>query len=108
MGVPKGTKNKLFKGLTEHDILSWEEEKMRLQRRRGRKITDVEFLRHLLMSTSRPVISGKDGVSTGFLSGSGAIYDKGDTLLGKFRSHELTKEMIESDSGSNPPEKPAE
>lgn len=41
----KGTKNKLFKGLTEHDILVWEEEKMRHQRRMGRKVTDVEFLR---------------------------------------------------------------
>ncbi len=108
MPVHKGTKNKLFKGLTEHDILTWEEEKMRLQRRRGRKITDVEFFRHLLMKASRPVISGKDGVSSGYLSGSGAIYDKGDTLLGKFRSHELTKDIIESDSGSESPSKTGE
>ncbi len=35
-------KNKLFKGLTEHDVLTWEEEKMRYQRKMGRKVTDLE------------------------------------------------------------------
>ncbi len=79
-------KTKLFKGLTEHDILTWEEEKMRFQRRVGQKVTDLQFLRHLLMVASRPVISGKDGVSKGFLSGNGPIYDKADTLLEKYRS----------------------
>jgi len=79
-------KNKLFKGLTEHDILSWEEEKMRYQRKMGRKVTDVEFLRYLLMRATRPVISSKDGVATGFLTGQGPIYDKGETLLNKYRS----------------------
>ena len=79
-------KNKLFKGLTEHDILSWEEEKMRYHRKMGRKVTDVEFLRYLLMRATRPVISSKDGVATGFLTGQGPIYDKGETLLNKYRS----------------------
>ncbi|MFW9795356.1 MAG: hypothetical protein ACFFEE_13700 [Candidatus Thorarchaeota archaeon] len=69
-------KNKLFKGLTEHDILTWEEEKMRYQRIMGRKVTDLEFLRYLLMKASRPVIKTKDGVSTGFLTGHGPIYEK--------------------------------
>jgi len=36
-------KNKLFKGLTEHDILTWEEEKMRYQRKMGRKVTENEI-----------------------------------------------------------------
>ncbi|MHA2069570.1 MAG: hypothetical protein ACXABY_34840 [Candidatus Thorarchaeota archaeon] len=85
MTVIKGTKNKLFKGLTEHDVLTFEEEKMRFQRRQGRKVTDLEFLRHLLMSASRPVISVKEGVSDGFLAGSRPIYDKNETLLEKFR-----------------------
>ena len=85
MTVVKGTKNKLFKGLTEHDVLTFEEEKMRFQRRQGRKVTDLEFLRHLLMTASRPVISGKEGVSTGFLTGSRPIYDKSGTLLEKYR-----------------------
>jgi len=79
-------KNKLFKGLTEHDILTWEEEKMRYQRKMGRKVTDLEFLRYLLMKASRPVIQTKDGVSTGFLTGQGPIYEKGDTLLERYRS----------------------
>lgn len=79
-------KNKLFKGLTEHDILTWEEEKMRHQRRMGKKVTDLIFLRHLLMVASRPVISTKDGVSSGFITGKGPIYEKGDTLLEKYRS----------------------
>ncbi len=70
-------KNKLFKGLTEHDILTWEEEKMRYQRKMGRKVTDLEFLRYLMMYASRPVITTKDGVSTGFLTGQGPIYQKG-------------------------------
>ena len=87
-------KNKLFKGLTERDILTWEEEKMRFQRKMGKKVTDLTFLRHLLMVASRPVISNKDGVSTGFLTGQGPIYDKADTLLEKYRSHaHLTSEM---------------
>ncbi len=81
-----GSKNKLFKGLTEHDILVWEEEKMRHQRRMGRKVTDVEFLRYLLMSSSRPVISSKDGVVAGSLTGTGPIYEKVDTLLDKYRA----------------------
>ena len=85
-------KNKLFKGLTEHDILTWEEEKMRYQRKMGRKVTDVEFLRYLLMRATRPVISSKDGVATGFLTGQGPIYDKGDTLLNKYRSRPLESE----------------
>ncbi len=80
-------KNKLFKGLTEHDILTWEEEKMRYQRKMGRKVTDLEFLRYLLMKATRPVIKTKDGVSTGFLTGQGPIYEKADTLLEKYQSH---------------------
>ncbi|MHA1638304.1 MAG: hypothetical protein ACTSUB_09865 [Candidatus Thorarchaeota archaeon] len=79
-------KNKLFKGLTERDILTWEEEKMRYQRKMGKKVTDLLFLRHLLMVASRPVISSKDGVSSGFLTGQGPIYEKADTLLEKYRS----------------------
>jgi hypothetical protein len=78
-------KNKLLKGLTEYDILTWEEEKMRYQRKLGRKVTDLEFLRYLLMKATRPVISGKEGVSSGFLTGQGPIYDKGDTLPNKYR-----------------------
>jgi hypothetical protein len=88
MRVVKGTKNKLFKGLTEHDVLTFEEEKMRYQRRMGRKVTDLEFLRHLLMSASRPLISGKEGLSEGYLAGSRPIYDKSDkseTLLERYR-----------------------
>jgi hypothetical protein len=79
-------KNKLFKGLTERDILMWEEEKMRFQRKMGKKVTDLMFLRHLLMVASRPIISTKDGVSSGFITGQGPIYDKVDTLLEKYRS----------------------
>ncbi|NHI88536.1 MAG: hypothetical protein EAX87_03375 [Candidatus Thorarchaeota archaeon] len=79
-------KNKLLKGLTEHDILTWEEEKMRYQRKMGRKVTDLEFLRFLLMMATRPVITNKDGVKTGFLTGRGPIYEKSDTLLEKYRT----------------------
>lgn len=79
-------KNKLFKGLTEHDILTWEEEKMRFQRKMGRKVTDLEFLRNLMMKASRPVITKKEGVASGFLTGQGAIYEKGETLLERYRS----------------------
>ena len=79
-------KNKLFKGLTEHDVLTWEEEKMRYQRKMGRKVTDLEFLRYLMMKSSRPVITTKEGVSSGFLTGQGAIYEKGETILEKYRS----------------------
>lgn len=80
-------KNKLFKGLTEHDILTWEEGKMRYQRKMGRKVTDLEFLRFLLMmNTSRSAIKTKDGVSTGFLTGQRPIHEKGDTLLERYRS----------------------
>ncbi len=86
------TKNKLFKGLTEHDILTWEEEKMRFQRRMGQKVTDLEFLRHLLMTASRPVISTKDGVSSSYLTGHGPIYEKADTLLEKYRYKSSTKQ----------------
>lgn len=87
-------KNKLFKGLTEHDILTWEEEKMRYQRRMGQKVTDLQFLRHLLMVASRPVISNKEGVAGGYLTGHGPIYEKGDTLLEKYRSRS-NREYIE-------------
>ncbi|MFX1560796.1 MAG: hypothetical protein ACFFBL_09425 [Promethearchaeota archaeon] len=81
-------KNKLFKGLTEHDILTWEDEKMRYQRKMGRKVTDLEFLRYLLMmNTSRRAIKTKEGVSTGFLSGQEPVREKGDTLLERYRSH---------------------
>ncbi len=83
-------KNKLFKGLTEHDVLTWEEEKMRYQRKMGRKVTDLEFLRYLLMKATRPVIQTKDGVSSSFLTGQGPIYEKADTLLDKHRSHTST------------------
>ncbi|MHA1480516.1 MAG: hypothetical protein ACTSQZ_03735 [Candidatus Thorarchaeota archaeon] len=79
-------KNKLFKGLTKHDILTWEEEKMRYQRKMGGKVTDLNFLRHLLMVASRPVITSKDGVASGFLTGQGPIYEKTDTLLTRYRS----------------------
>ncbi|MCK4568006.1 MAG: hypothetical protein KAU48_11940, partial [Candidatus Thorarchaeota archaeon] len=79
-------KNKLFKGLTEHDVLTWEEEKMRYQRKMGRKVTDLEFLRYLMMKASRPVITTKEGVASGFLTGQGAIYEKGETLLERYRS----------------------
>ena len=79
-------KNKLFKGLTEHDVLTWEEEKMRYQRKMGRKVTDLEFLRYLMMRSSRHVITAKEGVSSGFLTGQGAIYEKGETLLERYRT----------------------
>jgi hypothetical protein len=92
----KGLKNKLFKGLTEHDVLTWEEEKMRYQRRLGRKSTDLEFLRYLLMAATRPVVSSKDGTHTSYLTGQGPIYEKTDTLLSRFRSHSLAKEMVSS------------
>jgi hypothetical protein len=82
----KGDKNKLFKGLTEHDVLTWEEEKMRYQRKVGSKVTDLEFLRHLLMVASRPVISNKEGVKSGYITGQGPIYEKGDTLLAQYRN----------------------
>ena len=84
-------KNKLFKGLTEHDILTWEEEKMRYQRKMGRKVTDLEFLRYLMMKASRPVIKTKEGVSTGFLTGQGPIYEKDETLLDKYRDQAPTE-----------------
>ena len=90
-------KNKLLKGLTEHDILTWEEEKMRYQRKMGRKVTDLEFLRYLLMKATRPVIQSKDGVSTGFLTGQGPIYEKADTILERYRSH-TPKESTSSPS----------
>ena len=83
-------KNKLFKGLTEHDILTWEEEKMRYQRKMGRKVTDLEFLRFLMMKASRPVIKTKEGVSSGFLTGQGPIYEKGEDRLEKYRSQATT------------------
>lgn len=79
-------KNKLFKGLTEHDILTWEEEKMRYQRKLGRKVTDLEFLRYLLMRGTRPVISSKDGVGSGYHSGQTPIYEKAETILEKYRT----------------------
>ena len=80
-------KNKLLKGLTEHDILTWEEEKMRYQRKMGRKVTDLEFLRFLLMMATRPAIAPKDGVKTGFLTGRKPVYEKGDALMEKYRGH---------------------
>lgn len=86
MDDSKRTKNKLIKGLTDRDILVWEEEKMRYQRRQGRKVTDLDFFRHLLMVTSRPIISSKDGISTGRLVGNGPIYDKGESLLDRFQA----------------------
>ncbi|MHA1615255.1 MAG: hypothetical protein ACTSW7_05190 [Candidatus Thorarchaeota archaeon] len=79
-------KNKLFKGLTEHDILTWEEEKMRYQRKMGRKVTDLEFLRYLMMKASRPVMTKKEGVASDFFSGQGALYEKGETILERYRS----------------------
>ncbi|MBN2231014.1 MAG: hypothetical protein JW779_15620 [Candidatus Thorarchaeota archaeon] len=88
-------KNKLFKGLTEHDILTWEEEKMRYQRKMRRKVTDLEFLRYLMMKATRPVITTKDGVASGFLTGQGPIYEKGETLLTKYRT-QTHEEMIAS------------
>ncbi len=98
MADDKRMKNKLFKGLTEHDILTWEEEKMRFQRRMGKKVTDLAFLRHLLMAASRPVITTKDGVSSSFITGQGPLYEKGDTLLERYRSKTRqapTKNLIE-------------
>jgi hypothetical protein len=86
MGKSGQLKNKLFKGLTEHDVLTWEEEKMRYQRKMGRKVTDLEFLRYLMMRSSRPVITTKEGVSSGFLTGQGAIYEKGETILERYRT----------------------
>ena len=81
-------KNKLFKGLTDRDILAWQDGKMRYQRKMGRKVTDLEFLRFLLMmNTSSSSIRRKDGVSTGFLSGQGPVHEKGETLLEQYRSH---------------------
>lgn len=92
MAKDRKLKNKLFKGLTEHDILTWEEEKMRYQRKMGRKVTDLEFLRNLMMKASRPVISTKEGVASGFLTGQGAIYEKGETLLERYRSQAKSTE----------------
>jgi hypothetical protein len=94
-------KNKLFKGLTEHDVLTWEEEKMRYQRKMGRKVTDLEFLRYLLMKATRPVITSKDGVATGFLTGQGPIYEKGEPLLSKYRV-----QVREEDAHSAPDDRP--
>jgi hypothetical protein len=85
--VRKGNKNKLIKGLTEHDVLTWEEEKMKYQKRMGRKVTDLEFFRYLLMSSSRPVISSKEGVRSKSLTGEGPIYDKKKELLQSYSTH---------------------
>lgn len=79
----------VFAGMTEHDILTFEEEKLRFQRRLRKRVTDLEFLRHLLMTSSRPVIRQKEGVVSGFITGSGPIYDKSDTLLEKYRTQKL-------------------
>ncbi len=95
-------KNKLFKGLTEHDILTWEEEKMRYQRRMGGKVTDLKFLRHLLMVASRPVVSTKEGVSSGFITGKGPIYEKADTLLEKYRTKNQYSPLDDMNSKKNP------
>jgi cAMP phosphodiesterase len=87
MTIEKGDKFKLLKGLTEHDILAWEEEKSRFQRKVGRKVTDLEFLRHLLVRSSRPLITKKDGVTSSFLTGQGPIYEKDtETVLTRYRS----------------------
>ncbi len=86
-GQDRGTKTKLFKGLTQHDILTWEEEKMRYQRRVGHKVTDLQFLRYLLMAATRPVVTHKEGVTDARPLGVGPIYDKADTLLEKYRAH---------------------
>ena len=94
MTKKKGLKNKLFKGLTEHDVLTWEEEKMRYQRRLGRKTTDLEFLRYLLMAATRPIVSSKDGTQSSYLTGQGPIYEKADTLLSRFRTQSLAKELV--------------
>jgi hypothetical protein len=94
-------KNKLFKGLTEHDILTWEEEKVRYQRRMGQKVTDLQFLRHLLMVASRPVISAKDGVASGFLTGQGPIYEKADMLLEKYRTKPHPKDAVSTYKDEN-------
>ena len=101
MPIETGKKNKLLKGLTDRDVLMWEEEKMRYQRKRGQKVTDLMFLRYLLMVASRPVVSSKDGVAGGFLSGSGPVFEKGDTLLAKFRSQSRLRESISDDSEEN-------
>lgn len=79
-------KNKLLKGLTQQDVLVWEEEKMRFQRRMGRKVTDLDFLRFLLMQASRPVISAKEGVTSAAIMGQGPVYEKTDGLLERYRS----------------------
>jgi hypothetical protein len=84
-------KNKLFKGLTPQDILVWEEEKVRFQRRVGRKVTDLDFLRYLLMQSSRPVISSKEGVVSRSIMGQGPVYEKGDALLERYRSRTDSK-----------------
>lgn len=94
MTEQRGSKNKLFKGLTERDILIWEEEKMRHQRRIGHKVTDLHFLRHLLMVSSRPVISKKEGVVSGTLSSQGPIYEKTGTLLEKYRSSQKITDVL--------------
>ena len=87
-------KNKLFKGLTEHDVLTWEEEKMRYQRKMGQKVTDLQFLRYLLMMSTRPVISTKDGVKSGYLTGQGPIYERGETLLDDLRTQNMQRERV--------------
>ncbi|MDH4213437.1 MAG: hypothetical protein OEV85_05915 [Candidatus Thorarchaeota archaeon] len=94
-------KNKLLKGLTEHDILTWEEEKMRYQRKIGRKVTDLEFLRYLLMKATRPVITSKDGVASSFLTGQGPIYEKDEVLLNKYRTH-TREEDVHQTAESHP------
>jgi hypothetical protein len=56
----------------------------------GRKVTDLEFLRYLLMKSSRPVITTKDGVTSSFLTGHGPVYERKakdpETVLAKYRS----------------------
>lgn len=89
-----GRKNKLFKGLTDHDILVWEEEKMRHQRKVGKKITDIEFLRYLLMAASRPVISAKEGVSSAFIVGNGPIYEKADVFLERIQTKPVSQPSV--------------
>jgi hypothetical protein len=100
MAETAGRKNKLFKGLTDHDILVWEEEKMRHQRKVGKKITDIEFLRYLLMAASRPVISAKEGVSSAFIVGNGPIYEKADAFIERIQSKVVSQSTVAEEKPS--------
>ena len=108
MPVQKGLKNKLLKGLTEHVILAWEEEKTRYARKLGHKVTDLEFLRYLLIRASRPVITSKDGVTSSFLTGHGPVYEtkttNPETILAKYRSQmrENPEEIVNTSDRRKP------